>query len=78
MIHGSSEERFKITYCSGKMTKDQVEAVNFRYADLSEMMKLYNPDKLTDGFNTVNGEEIYFICNSGMGLWSFKDRFDSY
>jgi len=75
LIHGSSEGRFKITYCPGKLTKEEIESVNFEYADLAEVMKIYNPDKLTDGFNTVEGEDIFFISNPGMGLWSFKDRF---
>jgi nickel-dependent lactate racemase len=77
LIHGSSEGRFKITYCPGKLTREQTEAVNFGYSDLSDMIKLYNPEKLTDGFNTVGGEEIYFVSNPGMGLWAHRDRFDS-
>ncbi len=75
LIHGSSEGRFTITYCPGKLTKEEVNSVNFEYAELSKMMKLYTPDDLTDGFNSVNGQEIYYISNPGIGLWSFKDRF---
>ena len=75
LIHGSSEGRFTITYCPGEMTKEEINSVNFGYAELSEMLKLYNPNELADGFNSVNGEEIYYISNPGMGLWSFKDRF---
>ncbi len=78
LIHGSSEERFTITYCPGKLSKEEVNSVNFGYAELSEMMKLYNPDELADGFNSVNGEEIYYISNPGMGLWAYKDKFNSY
>ena len=75
LIHGSSEGRFKITYCPGKLTKEEIESVNFEYADLTGMMAKYNPENLKDGFNTVNGEQVYYISNPGMGLWSFKDRF---
>jgi len=75
LIHGSSEDRFKITYCPGKVTKEEIESVNFEYADLNDMMAKYNPQRLKDGLNTIDGEEIYFISNPGMGLWSFKDRF---
>lgn len=75
LIHGSSEGRFKITYCPGKLTKEEIESVNFEYGDLAKMIKRYNPDKLTDGFNIVDGEKIFFISNPGMGLWAFKDRF---
>ena len=75
LIHGSSDGRFKITYCPGKLTKEEIESVNFDYADLNEMLKKYNPGKLKNGFNNVDGEEIFFISNPGMGLWAFKDRF---
>ncbi len=75
LIHGSSEGRFKITYCPGKLTREQIESVNFEYVDLPEMLKRYDPTKLINGFNSIGGEEIYFISNPGMGLWSFKDRF---
>jgi nickel-dependent lactate racemase len=75
LIHGSSEGRFSITYCPGHTTKKEIESVNFQYADLNQMMQRYNPDKLQNGFNNVNGEEIFYISNPGMGLWSWKERF---
>jgi len=77
LIHGSSEGRFKITYCPGKLTRKEIESVNFNYADLSEMMDLYNTDNLQNGFNTMpDGEKIFFISNPGMGLWADKNRFN--
>jgi len=76
LIHGSSEGRFSITYCPGKLSQKEIESVNFKYADLDEMMKKYNPEKLKDGFNTMDdGEEIFYISNPAIGLWAFKDRF---
>jgi len=75
LIHGSSEGRFTITYCPGHVTKAEIESVNFQYADLAEMMAKYDPKKLTDGFNTVDGEKIFCISNPGLGLWSTRDRF---
>ncbi|MCZ7602509.1 MAG: lactate racemase domain-containing protein [Melioribacteraceae bacterium] len=75
LIHGSSENRFKITYCPGYITKEEIESVNYNYADLSIMLKKYNPDKLKDGLNNVDGEEVYYISNPALGLWSYKDRF---
>lgn len=75
LIHGSSEGRFKITYCPGKLTKEEIESVNFEYAELSDMMKKYNPEKLTDGFNIIDGRQVYYISNPGLGLWAHKDRF---
>jgi nickel-dependent lactate racemase len=75
LIHGSSNGRFSITYCPGNLSKQEIESVNFHYADLNTMLKLYDPEKLQNGFNTINGEEIFFISNPGMGLWSWKERF---
>jgi nickel-dependent lactate racemase len=76
LIHGSSEGRFSITYCPGHLTKEEIESVNFKYADLDEMMKIYDINKLKDGFNTLeNGEEIFYISNPALGLWAFRDRF---
>ena len=76
LIHGSSENRFKITYCPGHITKEEIEGVNFSYASLEEMSKIYDHEKLKDGYNTMpNGEEIFFISNPALGLWAFKDKF---
>jgi hypothetical protein len=76
LIHGSSEERFKITYCPGSLTKEEIESVNFNYADLDEMIKKYNPEKLKDGFNKLpDGEEIFYISNPALGLWAWKEKF---
>jgi nickel-dependent lactate racemase len=76
LIHGSSEGRFTITYCPGHLTKQEIESVNFRYADLNVMMKRYDPRKLKDGYNTMpDGENVFFISNPALGLWAHKDRF---
>ncbi len=76
LIHGSHENRFSVTYCSGNLTKQEIESVNFKYHDLQDMLKIYNPKKLKDGFNTVDGEEIFYISNPALGLWAYKKRFE--
>ncbi|MCP5061223.1 MAG: DUF2088 domain-containing protein [Ignavibacteriae bacterium] len=76
LIHGSSEGRFKITYCPGHITKEEIESVKFNYADLNEMTKKYNPKTLHDGYNTMpDGEEIFYISNPALGLWAWKNKF---
>jgi nickel-dependent lactate racemase len=76
LIHGSSEGRFTITYCPGHLTRQEIESVNFRYADLNVMMKKYNPRTLSEGYNTMpDGEKVFFISNPALGLWAHKDRF---
>jgi nickel-dependent lactate racemase len=75
LIHGSSEGRFNITYCPGKLSKAEIESVNFRYADLPGMLKKYDPAILADGFNIMaDGEEIFYISNPAVGLWASKER----
>ena len=37
-----------------------------------EIIKTYDPAKLTDGFHTINGEEVFYISNPALGLWSVK------
>lgn len=76
LIHGSSENRFKITYCPGNISKEDIESVNFNYADLIEMKKKYNPEILKDGFNIMpDGKEIFYISNPALGLWAYKEKF---
>ncbi len=77
LIHGSSENRFNITYCPGHLTKEEIESVFFNYAPLDEMMEKYNPEILKDGVNTMpDGEEIFYISNPALGLWATKSRFN--
>lgn len=75
LIHGSSEGRFTIRYCPGHLTRQEIENVHFQYGDLGEYSKRYNPETLRDGWNTVNGEEIFYISNPGLGLWAYRGRF---
>ncbi len=80
LIHGSSEGRFGITYCPGKndwnISQKEIEGVGFNYADIDEVTKKYNPEKLKNGFNIMpDGEEIFYISNPALGLWAYKERF---
>jgi nickel-dependent lactate racemase len=75
LIHGSSEDRFHIVWCPGHLTREEVEQVGFQYAEPAKMMKLYDPAKLQQGWNCVQGEEIFFIDNPGLGLWAERNRF---
>ena len=76
LIHGSSENRFSITYCPGYLTKQEIESVNYKYADLKQMTEKYNPESLIDGVNIMpDGEEIFYISNPALGLWAYKEKF---
>jgi len=75
LIHGSSEGRFTIRYCPGHLTREEIEGVHFAYGDLAEYTAKYDPAKLVDGWNVVEGEEIFYISNPGLGLWAYEGRF---
>src|SRR5260221_6939118 len=62
LLHGSSEDRFTIRYAAGRLTEEEIQGVNFASANLSEMLKRYDPAKLREGWNTMpDGEEIFYI-----------------
>ena len=75
LIHGSSEGRFAITWCPGHLSHEEVERAGFQYGELSKMAQRYDTTKLAHGWNQLQGEEIYFIENPGLGLWAARDRF---
>jgi nickel-dependent lactate racemase len=77
LIHGSSEGRFTITYCPGGLSRNEITAANFQYADLKCTMAKYNPTRLKLGYNRVDGEDVFFVPNPGLGLWAHRDRFKS-
>jgi hypothetical protein len=76
LIHGSTEGRFSVTYCPGNISSQDIESAGYHYADLDSMMKRYDPHSLADGKNILpGGEEIYYISNPALGLWSWKEKF---
>jgi len=78
LIHGSSEGRFTIRYCPGKMTKQEVEQVGYVYGDLDSMLKEYPVESLKDGYNvSASGERFFYISNPAVGLWAHAGRFDA-
>jgi nickel-dependent lactate racemase len=74
LIHASSEGRFNITWCPGHLTREEIEGVGFSYGDLNEMSLRYDPSKLNYGYNQVDGEEVFFVPNPGLGLWAHRSR----
>ncbi len=74
LIHGSSEGRFTIRYCPGHLSRKEIESVQYAYGDLKQYTARYDPAMLQDGWNTVEGEEIFFVSNPGLGLWAYEGR----
>ena len=74
LIHGSSDGRFDIIYAVKNIGRDEIEAAGFESADYDEMIKKYDPEKMTYGYNEVEGEEVFFIPNPALGLWMERNR----
>ena len=75
LIHSSSEGRFRITYCPGHLSREEIESVGYGYADLATILDRYGPASRRDGWATLpDGERIFFIGNPALGLWAHRDR----
>ncbi len=76
LIHGSSDDRFSITYAVNHLTEAEVTSANFKYMSYQQAVEKYDPEKLKDGLNTLDdGEEIFYISNPAIGLWADKSKF---
>ncbi len=76
LIHGSSEGRFRITYCPGHLSREEIEGVGFAHGDLAAMQERYDPNRLRDGWNRLaDGETVFYISNPALGLWADRARF---
>ena len=89
LIHGSSEDRFRITYCPGPLLNEKdIHQVGFQYGNLEDMLSKYDINTMKDGWNNNNNNntsdddnddddnEFYFIKNPALGLWAVPDRFE--
>ena len=66
LIHGSSEGRFRIRYCPGHLTREEIEGAHYEYGELAEYAAKYDPEKLKDGWNIVDGEETPYHSDPGL------------
>lgn len=77
LIHGSSEGRFRITYCPGGLTREEIEEVGFAYGDVKEQINRYQPASMKPGFNVLaDGEEVFYVPDPAAGLWALRGRFE--
>ena len=77
LIHGSSERRFRITYCPGPgVSQTEIRSVGFQWGDLTAVLRRYRPDRLKDGPNRLpSGEQVFYISNPALGLWALRSQF---
>lgn len=75
LIHGSSDGRFRITYCTKHLSQQEVEAAGFSWMPYEEAVTLYKKHELKDGFNSFPEGDLFYISNPALGLWSYRGNF---
>ena len=77
LIHGSTEGRFRVTYCTdpdaGGLTQAEVEGVGYGWRPLpAELARLGVDGRSPTGSRAdVDGDRFTFIANPALGLWAW-------
>ncbi|MEX0939586.1 MAG: lactate racemase domain-containing protein [Pirellulales bacterium] len=75
LMHGTSEGRFTVTYAPGQLSREEIESVNYQYADLEQLWSHYQPENRREGWHRLDsGEKFYFIPTPSAGLWSTREK----
>ena len=74
LIHGSPDGRFTVTYAVKNISAEQIASVGFHPGAYDEHARKYDPGKMHYGFNTIDGEEVFYIPNPALGLWIDRQR----
>lgn len=78
LIHGSSEDRFNISYAPGHLSKQEIEGVGYQFVPLDLALQRYPPQQMKEGWNTMeDGEKVFFISTPSAGLWSTRSRLEA-
>ncbi len=72
LIHGSSDGRFRITYCTRRLSGDEVRGVGYDWISFDEAVRRFDPARLQPGWNDLPDGPAYFIPNPALGLWSAR------
>ena len=77
LIHGSSEGRFTVRYCTGSgLGREEIESLGFEWGNINTAIARYDINKLRTGWNIMaDGEKIFFVPNPALGLWATKESF---
>ncbi len=81
LVHGSSEGRFRIVYCTdpaaGGLTEAEVRSVGYEWRHLADMQRLLGIDGTTTSGPAIDadGRPFEFIANPALGLWTTRARF---
>lgn len=78
LVHGSHENRFEVVYAAGRLTKEEIESVNYSFGDLSQLLERYDVETLSDGWHQDDqGKEFYYLRNPALGLWQASTMSES-
>lgn len=73
MIHGSTEGRFRVTYCPSGLSREEIEKAHYGYGDLSVYGAKYDVARLHNGWNELpSGERFFFVRDPALGLWKAR------
>ncbi len=72
LIHGSSENRFKITYATENISKEEIESVGYNHVDYAVAAEKYDFNNLKDGWNEDADGKFFFVRNPALGLWAHR------
>jgi len=78
LIHGSSEGRFRIVYCTnparGGLGRHDVEAAGYEWRPLPEELELLHvsANTATGDRHDADGDAFHFIAQPALGLWTAR------
>lgn len=67
LAQGSSDEKFRVIYCTKPEFAEAIRAVGYEWADYDEVRAHFGT--LHAGENCIDGDRVYFIPNPALGLW---------
>lgn len=75
LIRSVPSSKTKITYCTNKLTREEIEHANFNYMTVEDALAAYPCEEWETGWKTLeSGEEIYFVRNAALGLWQYDGK----
>jgi nickel-dependent lactate racemase len=75
LIHGSTENRFSVTYCPGpELSRADVERAGFRYLALADALERFPLDEGAEPRDRLDGEPFARVANPALGVWRAEGR----
>ncbi|MFM8172916.1 MAG: lactate racemase domain-containing protein [Pirellulaceae bacterium] len=75
LIHGSTEDRFEVLYCSNAIAAEELQSVGYRAGNVEAMTRKYRVGQIQGGWNeSTDGKPFFFIQDPGLGLWMHRNH----